>query len=198
MCIRDRRLPVRLTFDNNYFNALYQGIPIGGYTKMIANLLDGIEVRLNTDYLENKAELDALADKIVYTGPIDAYFGYELGTLEYRSVRFENELLDKPSFQGNAAVNYTDRETPWTRIIEHKWFEFGKDENGNDLPKTIISRQTEVKLMVTDCHRIVSHFIHQVDFYFTLEHIVIRSTLDRKSTRLNSSHEFVSRMPSSA
>ena len=136
-----KRLPVRLTFDNNYFNALYQGIPIGGYTKMITNLLDGIEVRLNTDYLENKAELDALANKIVYTGPIDAYFGYKLGTLEYRSVRFENELLDKPSFQGNAAVNYTDRETPWTRIIEHKWFEFGKDENGNDLPKTIISRE---------------------------------------------------------
>ena len=125
----------------NYFNALYQGIPIGGYTKMIANLLDGIEVRLNTDYLENKAELDALAEKIVYTGPIDAYFDYKLGTLEYRSVRFENELLDKPSFQGNAAVNYTDRETPWTRIIEHKWFEFGKGENGNDLPKTIISRE---------------------------------------------------------
>ena len=136
-----KRLPVRLTFDNNYFNALYQGIPIGGYTKMIANLLDGIEVRLNTDYLENKAALDALADKIVYTGPIDAYFDYKLGTLEYRAVRFENELLDKPSFQGNAAVNYTDRETPWTRIIEHKWFEFGKDENGNDLPKTIISRE---------------------------------------------------------
>ena len=136
-----KRLPVRLTFDNNYFNALYQGIPIGGYTKMIANLLDGIEVRLNTDYLENKTALDALADKIVYTGPIDAYFDYKLGTLEYRSVRFENELLDKPSFQGNAAVNYTDRETPWTRIIEHKWFEFGKDENGNDLPKTIISRE---------------------------------------------------------
>ncbi len=130
-----KRLHVRLTFDNNYFNALYQGIPVGGYTKMVANMLDGIEVRLNTDYLENKAELDALADKIVYTGPIDAYFGYKLGTLEYRSVRFENELLDKPSFQGNAAVNYTDRETPWTRIIEHKWFEFGKDENGNDLPK---------------------------------------------------------------
>ena len=136
-----RRLPVRLTFDNNYFNALYQGIPIGGYTKMIANLLDGIEVRLNTDYLENKVELDALADKVVYTGPIDAYFDYRLGTLEYRSVRFENEILDKPSFQGNAAVNYTDRETPWTRIIEHKWFEFGKDENGNDLHKTIISRE---------------------------------------------------------
>ena len=136
-----KRLPVRLTFDNNYFNALYQGIPIGGYTKMVENLLDGIEVRLNTDYLEHKAELDALADKVVYTGPIDAYFGFKLGTLEYRSVRFENETLDIPNFQGNAAVNYTDHETPWTRIIEHKWFEFGKDENGNDLPKTIISRE---------------------------------------------------------
>ena len=136
-----KRLPVRLTFDNNYFNALYQGIPIGGYTKMIENLLDGIEVRLNTDYLENKAELDALAQKVVYTGPIDAYFGYRLGYLEYRRVRFETELLDIPNFQGNAAVNYTDRETPWTRIIEHKWFEFGKDAEGNDLPKTVISRE---------------------------------------------------------
>ena len=136
-----KRLPVRLTFDNNYFNALYQGIPIGGYTKMIANLLDGIKVRLNTDYQEHKSELDALADKVVYTGPIDAYCDYKLGTLEYRSVRFETELLDQPNFQGNAAVNYTDRETQWTRIIEHKWFEFGKDENGNDLPKTIISRE---------------------------------------------------------
>ena len=136
-----KRLPVRLTFDNNYFNALYQGIPVGGYTKMIERLLEGIEVRLNTDYLEQKESLDALADKVVYTGPIDAYFDYKLGTLEYRSVRFENELLDKPNFQGNAAVNYTDRETPWTRIIEHKWFEFGKDENGNDLSKTIISRE---------------------------------------------------------
>ena len=136
-----KRLPVRLTFDNNYFNALYQGIPVGGYTKMVANLLEGIEVRLNTDYLENKAELDALAEKVIYTGPVDAYFDYKLGTLEYRSVRFETELLDKPNFQGNAAVNYTDRETPWTRIIEHKWFEFGKDDNGNDLPKTVISRE---------------------------------------------------------
>ena len=136
-----KRLPVRLTFDNNYFNALYQGIPVGGYTKMIENMLDGIEVRLNIDYLENKEELDKLAEKVVYTGPIDAYFDYNLGYLEYRSVRFENELLDKPNFQGNAAVNYTDRETPWTRIIEHKWFEFGKDEKGNDLPKTYISRE---------------------------------------------------------
>ena len=136
-----KRLPVRLTFDNNYFNALWQGIPIGGYTRMIENLLGNMEVRLNTDYLEHKPELDALADRIVYTGPIDAYFGYSLGTLEYRSVRFENELLDMPNYQGNAAVNYTDRETPWTRIIEHKWFEFGKDADGNDLPKTVISRE---------------------------------------------------------
>ena len=136
-----KRLPVRLTFDNNYFNALYQGIPIGGYTQMVANMLEGIEVRLNTDYFEHKAELDALADKVIYTGPIDAYFDFKLGTLEYRSVRFETELLDIPNFQGNAAVNYTDRETPWTRIIEHKWFEFGKDAEGNDLPKTVISRE---------------------------------------------------------
>ena len=130
-----KRLPVRLTFDNNYFNALYQGIPMGGYTKMVENMLEGIEVRLNTDYLENKEELDSLADKVVYTGPIDAYFNYKLGTLEYRSVRFETEVLDKPNFQGNAAVNYTDAETPWTRIIEHKHFEFGTQ------PKTVISRE---------------------------------------------------------
>ena len=135
-----KRLPVRLTFDNNYFNALYQGIPIGGYTKLVENLLEGIEVRLNEDYLVDKEKWNNLAGKIVYTGAIDAYFDYSLGNLEYRSVRFENEILDMPNFQGNAAVNYTDRETPWTRIIEHKWFEFGKDENGNDLPKTIISR----------------------------------------------------------
>ena len=136
-----KRLPVRLTFDNNYFNALYQGIPVGGYTKMVANMLEGIEVRLEEDYLQKKEEFDALAEKVIYTGPIDAYFGYKMGYLEYRSVRFENELLDKPNFQGNAAVNYTDRETPWTRIIEHKWFEFGKDDEGNDLPKTVISRE---------------------------------------------------------
>ena len=202
-----KRLPVRLTFDNNYFNALYQGIPVGGYTKMIANMLGDVEVRLNTDYfehkeeldalaekviytgpidayfdyklgeleyrsvrfetevldqpnfqgnaavnytdaetpwtriIEHKEELDALAEKVIYTGPIDAYFDYKLGELEYRSVRFETEVLDQPNFQGNAAVNYTDAETPWTRIIEHKWFEFGKDEEGNDLPKTVISRE---------------------------------------------------------
>lgn len=136
-----KRLPVRLTFDNNYFNALYQGIPIGGYTKMVEHMLDGIEVRLNEDYLGKKAEYDAMAERIVYTGTIDAYFDYRLGNLEYRSVRFENEILDIPNYQGNAAVNYTDRETPWTRIIEHKWFEFGKDDNGNDLPKTVISKE---------------------------------------------------------
>ena len=136
-----KRLPVRLTFDNNYFNALYQGIPIGGYTKLVEHLLEGMEVRLNTDYLEQKEALDRLAETVVYTGPIDAYFGYSLGALEYRSVRFETEVLDIPNFQGNAAVNYTDRETPWTRIIEHKWFEFGKDEQGQDLPKTVISRE---------------------------------------------------------
>lgn len=136
-----KRLPVRLTFDNNYFNALYQGIPIGGYTQMVANMLDGIEVELNADYLKDKAKYDAIADKVVYTGAIDAYFDYKLGALEYRSVRFETELLDVPNFQGNAAVNYTDAETPWTRIIEHKWFEFGKDADGNDLPKTVISKE---------------------------------------------------------
>lgn len=136
-----KRLPVRLTFDNNYFNALYQGIPVGGYTAMVSNMLNGIEIRLNEDYLSKKAEYDAMAEKIVYTGAIDAYFGYRLGALEYRSVRFETETLDMPNFQGNAAVNYTDAETPWTRIIEHKWFEFGKDAMGNDLPKTIISKE---------------------------------------------------------
>ena len=130
-----KRLPVRLTFDNNYFNALYQGIPMGGYTKLVEKMLTGIQVRLGVDYLENKEELDALAEKVVYTGPIDAYFGYQLGYLEYRSVRFETEVLDLPNFQGNAAVNYTDSETPWTRIIEHKWFEFGTQ------PKTVISRE---------------------------------------------------------
>ena len=145
-----KRLPVRLTFDNNYFNALYQGIPVGGYTKIVANLLDGIEVKLGVDYLENKAEYDAMADKVVYTGAIDAYFDYKLGALEYRSVRFDTEVLDKPNFQGNAAVNYTDRETPWTRIIEHKWFEFGKDANGNDLPKTVISREYSSEWKVGD------------------------------------------------
>ncbi len=130
-----KRLPVRLTYDNNYFNALYQGIPMGGYTKMVENILEGVEVRLNVDYLEHREELDALAKKVIYTGPIDAYFNYQLGALEYRSVRFETEVLDMPNFQGNAAVNYTDAESPYTRIIEHKWFEFGTQ------PKTVISKE---------------------------------------------------------
>lgn len=136
-----KRLPVRFTFDNNYFNACYQGIPIGGYTKMIEKMLDGIEVKVNSDYLSDKEYWDKQAERIVYTGPIDAYFNYSLGNLEYRSVRFETEVLDKPNFQGNAVVNYTDRETPWTRIIEHKWFQFGIDDNGNDLSNTVISRE---------------------------------------------------------
>ena len=136
------RLPVRLIFDNNYFNALYQGIPMGGYTKLIENLLNGIEVKLNTDYLKEKEYYDSLTDRIIYTGPIDAYFGYQLGYLDYRSVRFETEVLcDVDNYQGNAVVNYTDRETPYTRIIEHKWFEFGKDLYGNDIPSTIISKE---------------------------------------------------------
>lgn len=136
-----KRLPVRFTFDNNYFNALFQGIPIGGYTKMVENMLDGIEVRLGVDYLQNKEQYDSIASKIVYTGAIDAYFDYKLGALEYRSVRFDTQVLDMPNFQGNAAVNYTDEETSWTRIIEHKWFEFGKDEQGNELPQTVISKE---------------------------------------------------------
>ncbi len=160
-----KRLPVRLTFDNNYFNALYQGIPVGGYTKMVERMLAGaavqqdehfgtgeatvgtgsIEVHVGVDFFDGngtpRQDLKDLADKVVYTGAIDAYFGYKLGYLEYRSVRFETEVLDKFNFQGNAAVNYTDRETPWTRIIEHKWFEFGKDDAGNDIPKTVISRE---------------------------------------------------------
>ena len=140
-----RRLPVRLTWDNNYFNALYQGIPIGGYTRLAENMLEGIEVRLNRDYLADREAWNALAEKVVYTGPIDAFFDYSLGRLAYRSVRFETELLDMPSFQGNAVINYTDRKTPWTRIIEHKWFQFGKDDEGNDLPRTVISREYSVE-----------------------------------------------------
>lgn len=145
-----RRLPVRFTFDNNYFNALYQGIPVGGYTGMVERMLEGIEVQLGVDYLEKRESYDSLAEKVVYTGPIDAYFNYQLGALEYRSVRFETEVLDKPNFQGNAAVNYTDGETPWTRIIEHKWFEFGKDSQGNDLPKTVISREYSSEWKIGD------------------------------------------------
>ena len=136
-----RRLPVRFTFDNNYFNALYQGIPVGGYTAMVEKMLDGIEVRLQTDYLQDPDYWNGQAKHVIYTGPVDAFYHYALGPLQYRSVRFETEVLDIPNFQGNAAVNYTDAETPWTRIIEHKWFEFGRDEQGNELPKTVISRE---------------------------------------------------------
>ena len=130
-----KRLPVRFTYDNNYFNALYQGIPNGGYTAMVENMLEGTEVRLNVDYLADREALNALADKVVYTGPVDAYFDYRLGALQYRSVRFETEVLDTDNYQGNAVVNYTDAETPYTRIIEHKHFEFGTQ------PKTVISRE---------------------------------------------------------
>ncbi len=136
-----KRLPVRFTFDNNYFNALYQGVPIGGYTKMINNILDGIDVKLGEDYLKRKDYWNAMAKKVVYTGAIDSFYDYKFGELEYRSVHFENEILDISNYQGNAVVNYTDVETPWTRIIEHKWFEFGKDENGEEQPRTIISRE---------------------------------------------------------
>lgn len=136
-----RRLPVRLTFDNNYFNDFYQGIPIGGYTRLIERMLEGVEVRLNVNYFENKAELDSLADKIIYTGEIDRFYDYKFGHLQYRTVSFETETLnDTPNYQGNAVVNYTDSKTPFTRIIEHKHFEsFGNDLYVN--PKTIISRE---------------------------------------------------------
>ena len=133
-----KRLPVRMIFDNNYFNALYQGIPVGGYTRMVDNMLEGIEVRLGVDYLKEKEQLDLLADKVIYTGAVDEYFGYKFGALKYRSVRFEIEELDTDNFQGNAVVNYTDAETAWTRIIEHKWFEFGKDKEGRYLALSYI------------------------------------------------------------
>lgn len=130
-----KRLPLRFVYDNNYFNDRFQGIPMGGYTKIVEKMLDGIEVRLNTNYLDNREEFDAMADKIVYTGMIDQFYDYKLGVLEYRSVRFETEELDMENYQGNAVVNYTEREVPYTRIIEHKHFEFGKQ------PTTIISRE---------------------------------------------------------
>lgn len=129
------RIPVRFTFDNNYFDSLYQGIPIGGYTRMVEQMLEGVEVRLHTDYIKNRSELQTAAKHIIYTGSIDEYFDYQYGALEYRSVRFETEVLDIPNFQGNAVVNFTDTEPPWTRIIEHKWFDF------HHQPKTIISKE---------------------------------------------------------
>ena len=136
-----KRLPVRLSYDNNYFNALYQGISVGGYTRMVERMLEGIEVRLDRDFLKDREKWQSMAKKMVYTGPIDEFFEFKYGYLEYRSVRFETEMLDVSNFQGNAVVNYTERDIPYTRIIEHKWFELGKDENGNDLPHTIISRE---------------------------------------------------------
>ncbi len=137
-----RRIPVRMTFDSNYFDALYQGIPKGGYTEMAERMLEGIEVRTRCDYLEHREELDAMAERVLYTGPIDAYYGYCLGPLEYRSVRFETEVLDQANYQGNAVINYTDAETPWTRIIEHKWFANGiRSDTGESAEKTVISRE---------------------------------------------------------
>ncbi len=130
-----KRLPVRFTFDNNYFNDTYQGIPMGGYNKIIDGLLDGIEVQLETNFFENRAYFESLADTIVFTGKIDEYFDYQFGELEYRSLRFENEVLDTDNHQGNAVVNYNDAEVPYTRIIEHKHFEFGKQ------PKTVITKE---------------------------------------------------------
>ena len=133
-----KRLPVRFTFDNNYFRSRYQGIPEDGYTSMVQSMLGNTEVVLGEDYLKDRDKWNGTADKVIYTGPVDAYFGYSLGALEYRSVRFETEDLDTPNFQGNAVVNYTDRETPWTRIIEHKWFMMSKAEG---IPHTMISRE---------------------------------------------------------
>ena len=131
-----KRLPVRFVFDNNYFNDRYQGIPIGGYTKIIEKMLDGIEVRLNYDFFKNRKELESICKKIIYTGPIDQFFDYKYGALEYRTVRFENEILEMCNYQGNAVVNYTEYEIPYTRIIEHKHFEFDRES-----PKTIISKE---------------------------------------------------------
>ncbi len=144
------RIPVRFSFDNSYFDAKYQGIPVGGYTKMVQRMLDGVEIRLGIDYLSNRSSLDPLATKVVYTGAIDEYFDYCFGALQYRSVRFETELFDIPDFQGNAVINYTDIDTPYTRVIEHKWFQFGKDARGQDIPLTIISREYSREWAVGD------------------------------------------------
>lgn len=139
-----KRLPVRFTYDNNYFNDKYQGIPIGGYTKIIEKMLDGIELRLNTDFFKNRKELESLADKIVFTGMIDEFYNYKFGTLEYRSLRFEHEILNEENHQGNAVVNYTEYEIPYTRIIEHKHFEYGSQA------KTVITREYPAKWQIGD------------------------------------------------
>lgn len=133
-----KRLPVRFTYDNNYFNDIYQGIPMGGYTKMIENMLEGVEIRLKTDYFTNKELCDSLAKKIVYTGPIDQFYDYQFGVLEYRSLQFEHNVLDMENYQGNAVINYTENEVPYTRIIEHKHFDFGKQQ------KTVVSKEYSV------------------------------------------------------
>ena len=141
------RLPVRFVFDNNYFNDAYQGIPIGGYNKLIDGLLKDCDTMVGVDFFDNSEDKPNVrnwreyADKLVFTAKIDEFYSYQYGKLDYRSLRFDHEEHDVPNYQGNAVVNYTDRETPWTRIIEHKWFEFGKDENGKELPKTVISRE---------------------------------------------------------
>ena len=136
-----KRIPVRFTYDNRYFSDAFQGIPEGGYTKMAEKMIDGIDCWTGVDYLEHRQELDLLAKRIIYTGPVDGFYGYCLGALEYRALRFETEILDIPNFQGNSVVNYTDAETPWTRIIEHKWFGSGKDVSGKELRKTVITRE---------------------------------------------------------
>lgn len=136
-----KRLPCRFTYDNNYFNDRYQGIPVGGYTKMVERMLEGVDVRVGVEYKDLIAQEPDIAARTIYCGPIDAFYDFKLGTLEYRSLRFESELLDEEDHQGVAVVNYTERDVPWTRIIEHKHFEFGKDENGNPLPKTVITRE---------------------------------------------------------
>ncbi len=134
-----QRLPLRFTFDGSYFDALYQGIPKGGYTSWVEHMLDGIEVGLGEDYLKQKGRYDSMADKVIYTGPIDAYFDYRLGPLEYRSLQFEWQILNQPNFQSAAVVNYTDAQVPWTRIVEHKWFDY------QDQPKTIISKEYSIE-----------------------------------------------------
>ena len=140
-----KRLPVRFIYDNNYFNDIYQGIPIGGYTQIVEKMLEGIDIRLNYDFFEHKEELENISNKIIFTGPIDKYYNYQFGELEYRSLRFETEILDIDNFQGNAVVNYTEYEVPYTRIIEHKHFEYGpslgKEEEGETLNKTVITRE---------------------------------------------------------
>jgi len=140
-----KRLPVRFTFDNNYFNAKYQGVPVGGYTQLILNLLDGVDVQLGIDFLKNKQSFENISERTIYTGAIDEYYQYCFGPLDYRTVKFETEELNISNYQGNAVINYTDREIPWTRIIEHKWFEFGIDSTGNSIPTTVISKEYSVE-----------------------------------------------------